>query len=565
MQHQFFPNELSGKFYLSEPKSKKPTSILFIVNLNKKQIKFHLGVKVYPKHWCTEVQRAYTSKIIPSSDNRNNEIANNRITDIFNRFILFKEYICKIDNENNLEIETILKKYINMGRPKKNENTGIKDIITQIKKDVFNATTIGNATIKNYCDKGVPALSFYLKYLEEEEKKNVNTYSQFTTEFFTAFSLYLLNNYFQPNGEPYTISTINSIIKYAKSAVILSARKQQALTENDISTIKTKQFDDKSSDNHIALRNDEVMKLYNYKCKNEKDEIIKDLFILECTLGCRVSDLLEIDNKIEEINGDFFITFAPRKTPNKKMEIKLIFEIARHLIIDKYKCKLPKCSKDTINKNIKRIAKEAGIKGEELQSIHYAGDSKPTELKKQRYELIATHTGRRSFITMLSAREWTYEQIRKYTGQTIEMVQHYDKATPKYKQIFQNSYKNNLDEIVLLHDEVVSNKNKDIAFKKEQANNPDSTYIGTIVELASSNGKLQHKIELTTKDLKKANEDIKNKDSLLLKAEEYIELLGSEDAIKQAIVDNSETDLVNGYVMAADGTIYYNPLIEGLK
>ncbi|MCS3212300.1 hypothetical protein NXX89_12835 [Bacteroides thetaiotaomicron] len=58
-----------------------------------------------------------------------------------------------------------------MGRPKKNENTGIKDIITQIKKDVFNATTIGNATIKNYCDKGVPALSFYLKYLEEEEKK----------------------------------------------------------------------------------------------------------------------------------------------------------------------------------------------------------------------------------------------------------------------------------------------------------------------------------------------------------------------------------------------------------
>ena len=247
------------------------------------------------------------------------------------------------------------------------------------------------------------------------------------------------------------------------------------------------------------------------------------------------------------------------------MEIKLIFEITRHLIIDKYKCKLPKCSKDTINKNIKRIAKEAGIKGEELQSIHYAGDFKPTELKKQRYALIATHTGRRTFITMLSAREWTYEQIRKYTGQTIEMVQHYDKATPKYKQIFQNSYKNNLDEIVLLHDEVVSNENKDIAFKKEQANNPDSTYIDTIVELASNNGKLQHKIELTAKDLKKANEDIKNKDRQLLKAEEYIELLGGEDAIEQAIVDNSETDLVDGYVIAADGTIYYNPLIEGLK
>lgn len=99
MQHQFFPNEISGKFYLSKPKSKKPTSILFIVNLNKKQIKFHLGVKVYPKHWSKEAQRVYTSKIIPFLDNLNNEIANNRIIDIFNRFILFKEYICNIDNE----------------------------------------------------------------------------------------------------------------------------------------------------------------------------------------------------------------------------------------------------------------------------------------------------------------------------------------------------------------------------------------------------------------------------------------------------------------------------------
>lgn len=561
MQHQFFPNEISGKFYLSEPKSKKPTSILFIVNLNKKQIKFHLGVKVYPKHWNKEVQRAYISKIIPSLDNLNNEIANNRIIDIFNNFLLFKQYICTHNNENDSDIETILKNYINMSRPNKNKSTEIKDIITLIKNDVFNDTTIGNATMKNYRDKGVPALSYYLKYLEEEERKKVDTYSQFTTEFFTAFSLFLLDNYTQANGTPYTISTINSIIKYAKSAVILSARKQQALTENEISAIKTKTFDNKSSNNHIALRNDEVMKLYNYKCKNEKDEIIKDLFILECTLGCRVSDLLEIDNKIEEINGDFFITFAPRKTPNKKMEIKLIFEIARHLIIDKYKCKLPKYSKDTINKNIKRIAKDAGIEGEELQVIHYAGGSKPTELKKRRYELIATHTGRRTFITMLAAREWTYEQIRKYTGQTIEMVQYYDKATPKYKQIFQNSYQNNLNEIVLLHDEVISNSGKEIALKKELTNNSDSLYINKITELASNNGELQHKLKLATKDLNKTHEDIKNIDAKLHKAEEYIELLGGEDAIEQAIEDICETDLVDDYVMQADGTIYHNPLI----
>lgn len=131
----------------------------------------------------------------------------------------------------------------------------------------------------------------------------------------------------------------------------------------------------------------------------------------------------------------------------------IIFKIAKDILIDKYHCKLPSITKDMINKNIKRIALEAGIQGEELQSFHYQGESAPKEIKRPRYECISTHTGRRTFISLLVARGWNYEQISKFTGQTIKMVEHYDKATNKYIDIYKDSLANRPNEIVQLYNE----------------------------------------------------------------------------------------------------------------
>ena len=41
-------------------------------------------------------------------------------------------------------------------------------------------------------------------------------------------------------------------------------------------------------DDKIALLDDELMMLYNYKCDNKRDEEIRDLFLLECTTGQQI-------------------------------------------------------------------------------------------------------------------------------------------------------------------------------------------------------------------------------------------------------------------------------------
>lgn len=62
---------------------------------------------------------------------------------------------------------------------------------------------------------------------------------------------------------------------------MLAARSKQYLTEQEISTLKVRYFTDKSAPNHIALRDDEVMLLYNYQPQSKEDEAVRDIFLLE--------------------------------------------------------------------------------------------------------------------------------------------------------------------------------------------------------------------------------------------------------------------------------------------
>lgn len=458
MKQQIFPLELCGRFYLKTPRSKRPSVITFIIRFKSKQYKFATHTKVYPQQWNQSLQKAYISPILTNVDNLNNSIVNQKIEEIKERFTKFKLYLCSIDKYNSTDIDKLLQNEFNdMARrktkQKEEEQNKFDDIVAVIHNAVYNDTTIAKGTSDNYIKKGLPALKFYLSYLEEEENTKVDSFKYFTTEFLTSFAYYIHDNYTYDGGQSYTISTINSILKYVKSAIILCARANKYLTETEISSLTIKLFNDKSAPNHIALRNDEVMLLYNYHPTCKRDEEAPDIFLLECTFGHRITDILRLDERLEEVGGKYYITISPKKTPNKKVEVGIIFKIAKEILIDKYHCTLPSITKDMINKNIKRIALEAGIQGEELQSFHYQGESVPQEIKRSRHECISTHTGRRTFVSLLVARGWNYEQISKFTGQTIKMVEHYDKATNKYIDIYKDSLVNRPNEIVQLCDE----------------------------------------------------------------------------------------------------------------
>ena len=78
-----------------------------------------------------------------------------------------------------------------------------------------------------------------------------------------------------------------------------------------------------------------------------------------------------------------------------------------------YKNREPqKVTVDYFNKLLKKIAKAAGIKGKQLVTRHSGENTNVKVEEKERYECIKSHTGRRTFITLLKLRGWDNRKIQ---------------------------------------------------------------------------------------------------------------------------------------------------------
>ena len=246
------------------------------------------------------------------------------------------------------------------------------------------------------------------------------------------------DNYPQPDGEPYTMTSVNSIIKCGVSAIKCLPVKY--LSKEKAMTLEARQFPNKTSPaNKIALLDKDILKLWKYQPTNKKDEEIRDMFLVLCLVGQRVEDFEKIKGGIKEIDGVSCLNIVQDKGSNE-IKVDILFPLLGE-ILKKY-TELPNINnyKDKINRNIKRIAEEAGISGTVIQSIHYQGEPKPRVTEVERTSLIASHTGRRTFVTILSIHGWSYERISKYSGhKDLDTVRLYDKSTPHDKRVYELS------------------------------------------------------------------------------------------------------------------------------
>lgn len=84
-----------------------------------------------------------------------------------------------------------------------------------------------------------------------------------------------------------------------------------------------------------------------------------------------------------------------------------------------------------IARNMPRIAREAGIQGTELVTEQRGEETSPTVHEMKRWELIKTHTERRTFITLLKLREWDDIKIMQFSGhKNRAMIEQYCKLEP---------------------------------------------------------------------------------------------------------------------------------------
>ena len=156
-------------------------------------------------------------------------------------------------------------------------------------------------------------------------------------------------------------------------------------------------------------------------------ETARDLFLVGCYCGQRVSDYANIksDQIHTDEDGRVYITILQKKT-GARVEIPARKEL--RAILEKYNNNLPRLCDQVINRYIKEVAKRAGI--DEVVEMRSTKGGKISSVKLPKYELITTHTARRSAATLMYLDGVDSMDIRQITGHSSDkMLMKYIRST----------------------------------------------------------------------------------------------------------------------------------------
>ena len=165
---------------------------------------------------------------------------------------------------------------------------------------------------------------------------------------------------------------------------------------------------------NVYLTEDELAKIKDVDLSNSPYlDRVRDCFLLLAWTGCRFSDLNQITKTDFESS---FITLRQQKTDTKVI-IPLHPVVSE--IFKKYNYKLPnEISNQRFNEYIKEVGKRADINNKEIITKTIGGKRQTT--KHLKYELISSHTGRRSFCTNMYKRGLPTLMIMSISGHKTE-------------------------------------------------------------------------------------------------------------------------------------------------
>ena len=147
----------------------------------------------------------------------------------------------------------------------------------------------------------------------------------------------------------------------------------------------------------VSLTIDERDKIAAADMPTEALAVQRDIFVFQCHVGCRVSDLITLTHS--SVTADGFLEYVAHKTKHVRQKtIRVPLDDAALLIVERYKDTdpvrlLPFISPEKYNVSIKKVLQRAGIDRPVLvyDSTHDKQEHRPL------YEIGASHLARRTF------------------------------------------------------------------------------------------------------------------------------------------------------------------------
>ena len=340
-------------------------------------VKAKTNYNIAPVNWDKATQRPL-KKLLKDIDYAN---LDTNLSSLRNN--LLKEY----NKSKGLEHinSTWLKDFINPPKMEdKHPNRLVDYIDTYIefkKNDVAKATVVKCNVIKEL-----------LKRYEKHRKAEL-LIKEINNDFKVHFEKYCIKEGYAKNTTSKNIRYIKTFCKHAKSNGVE--------THPQLDSIKTKYY----KANHIYLDETEIKRIEKLKDAELTEGLInaKDWLLISCYCGQRVSDFMRFEQSMVRYEKNKkgvlkpLIEFTQVKT-GKLMTIPLHKKAIK--ILKKYDGDFPrKISDQRYNEHIKKVCDKAKI-NEPTLGTKFNHKTKQKETKKYpKWELVASHIGRRSFAT----------------------------------------------------------------------------------------------------------------------------------------------------------------------
>ncbi|MFH1052121.1 MAG: site-specific integrase [bacterium] len=383
--------------YLKDPNAKKETPIFIVCFINGRRLKIATGKSVEPNNWSSDRQEVI------------GQVANKMIINALLRKMR-RELEAIIDNRVLMNQELSL--------PGIKEDFNITFKRQRNKKDFFvcyelfmekQKDMVTDGTIRNY-----KSTLRRLKEFDRHNHYNLN-FNNIDMDFYEKFMQYMLHVVGVYN---------NSFGKHIKTLKVFLNFATERGWNHKLTYKKFKVLREEAST--IYLTKDELEKLQSLDLTNNPTlSKIRDLFVLQCYTGMRVSDLMNI--KPENIKNDFLVIRTIKTGETVQIPF---FEPLRAALTRVQQNGFFKISDQKMNEYLKEIGKIAGF-DDENQIVRVKG-KKREDSKKFKYEMMTTHTARRTFITLADEQNMRPKVIMALTGiRDIRTLNRYIKLTDK--------------------------------------------------------------------------------------------------------------------------------------
>ena len=358
-------------------------------------------LKVEPKYWDEKKQRMKVGKSIPVAKNEEAAVLNSAITAIET---MLKTLVADSARNGKAVTKDMLKEKLDVHFNKK--KAAAKDFHSFFDYYIDLCDTRmngrrGGQTVSYKSKREYARTLYYVTEYEKDRKVHLD-FEDIDQNFFDDFVSFLQSLNLSTNTIGHKVICIKALMK--------------AATERELNTNMKYQFFRNTSEETeaVALDEKELQKIADCDFSdNPHLGQIRDLFLIGCWTGLRFSDVIRLQS---EHVGETMITIRQQKTDNPvKIPIHPVFR----RIWDSYGGQLPLViSNQKFNDHIKTVCQRAGINDTVLKSITRGGRRQTTAYEK--WQLVSSHTARRSFATNLYRQGFPSIGIMSITGHKTE-------------------------------------------------------------------------------------------------------------------------------------------------